>query len=311
MTSYTLFSAGAGSFKTAKRVQASGGDHRLVFADTLYEDADAYRFLIEAAANVFGRSARWVPPAEDFPDYRVDLSVPLDEYAGNPAWRRYLDDLRLCALADIPELIWLVEGRDPWEIYRDERFLGNARVDPCSKFLKREVLDAWRLSSCDPERDVFFVGIGEHEAYRFDDGEGHGVRPRMAALGWTYEAPLSAPTPANMENPLNAVQREGLAPPRLYAAGYAHNNCGGFCCKAGLKHWANRARVQPDRYDYDAAMIAKFTAWLGPNAYILRDRRGGVTRPLDMVEFARQERTSPDPALELLDDGGCGCAVDA
>lgn len=58
MTRYTLYSGGQGSFRAAKvdRAQHPDADCRLVFTDTLYEDADTYRFLIESAVNVFGAS---------------------------------------------------------------------------------------------------------------------------------------------------------------------------------------------------------------------------------------------------------------
>lgn len=46
---YVMFSAGGGSFRAALlwRRQYPSDNLRLVFTDTLYEDADAYRFLIE------------------------------------------------------------------------------------------------------------------------------------------------------------------------------------------------------------------------------------------------------------------------
>lgn len=119
MTRYTMFSAGQGSYRTAKidRALHPEVDSGLVFTDVLYEDADAYRFLIEGALDVYGRTATWVPAAEDFPDYRVDESVPIEQYAGNPEWRAFLAQLRDRAAEAVPELVWLVEGRDPWEVF--------------------------------------------------------------------------------------------------------------------------------------------------------------------------------------------------
>jgi 3'-phosphoadenosine 5'-phosphosulfate sulfotransferase (PAPS reductase)/FAD synthetase len=34
------------------------------------------------------------------------------------------------------ELITLSDGRTPFEVFKDEKFMGNSRVDPCSKILK-------------------------------------------------------------------------------------------------------------------------------------------------------------------------------
>lgn len=140
MKHISTFSLGGGSWLTARIVEREivrpGDEHLLVFTDTLYEDADAYRFGIEAALNVFDRRANWIPQAEDFPDYRVAENVPVAEYAGNSEWRSFLAQLRDRAAEAVPELIWLVEGRDPWEIWRDERFLGNSSKDPCAKIAR-------------------------------------------------------------------------------------------------------------------------------------------------------------------------------
>ena len=56
MTRYTMFSGGEGSYRAAKidRALHPESPYGLVFTDTLYEDADTYRFLIEAAAGRFG-----------------------------------------------------------------------------------------------------------------------------------------------------------------------------------------------------------------------------------------------------------------
>ena len=45
---------------------------------------------------------------------------------------------------------WVVlqDGRTPWEVMRDVRFVGNSRVDPCSKILKRELFDKWLRENC-------------------------------------------------------------------------------------------------------------------------------------------------------------------
>lgn len=93
---FTMFSAGQGSFRAAMidRRRHADTEFGLVFTDTLYEDADAYRFLIEGAAQVIGRNLNWAVTAEDFPDYRAPEGTPMEEYRGNPEWRTFLADLR-------------------------------------------------------------------------------------------------------------------------------------------------------------------------------------------------------------------------
>ncbi len=318
MTAIATLSGGEGSWRAAKlwRLHTPGEEMRLLFTDTLYEDADTYRFLIESAADLTDRRLNWkVPSADEFPDYRVPASVPIEDYAGNPDWRAFLARLREEALLAIPELTWLVEGRDPWEIFRDERYLGNSRIDPCSKLAKRRMLDRWRDEHCDPERDVILYGIAEHEKHRFENVDKHGratgIKPRLAALGWKCSAPLIEYPP----HPIKDVRSDvyGIRQQRLYGFGYAHGNCGGFCIKAGMVHYRNRHRVQRDRFDYDAMMEAKISAYLGnKKATILRDRGGaGPTRPLSLLEFGKRLEAQPEMELEPSDgDSGCGCMID-
>ncbi len=318
---YTMFSAGQGSYRAAMidRLRNPSAEFGLVFTDTLYEDADAYRFLIEAAAQVLGRNLNWTVKVEEFPDYRVSADVPIEEYHGNSEWRAFLADLRDRACEALPELVWLVEGRDPWEIFRDGRFLGNSLVDPCSRVGKREIADAWRMGNCYRtgemfgHADHFAVGIGEHEAHRFDDNKGGGLGPRMFADGWLYHAPLMTEVGPGEESlffaPLGHI---GPAEPRLYGMGYTHNNCGGFCIKAGQAHWANRFRVSPERFAYDAMMERKMGAFLGKPVSMLTDRRGGTgKRPLTLDAFAKRLRADPARQYEYQPgESGCGCMTE-
>lgn len=315
---YTMFSAGQGSFRAAliDRRRNPDAEFGLVFTDTLYEDADAYRFLIEGAAQVCDRRINWAVKAEDFPDYRVPDDTPIEEYRGNPEWRAFLADLRRRACDAIPELVWLVEGRDPWEIFRDRRFLGNSLVDPCSEVAKRDKLDAWRSGNCRRigelfgPADWFAVGIGDNEAHRFDDGKGKGIGPRTRSDGWQYHAPLlTEPQPREESLFFAPLSKIGPAEPRLYAMGYMHNNCGGFCVKAGMAHYANRLRVQPKRFAYDAMMERKMIAFLGGDYSMLTDRRGdGIKKPMTLDQFAARLIADPKTKYDYLPgEGGCGC----
>lgn len=131
-------------------------------------------------------------------------------------------------------------------IFRDVRFLGNSRVDPCSRVLKRQLSYKWLIENCDPAETAIYVGIDWSERHRID---------RLAARrfedgGWRYEAPMCDAPYLTKPMMLDWLKREGIQPPRLYAMGFAHNNCGGFCIKAGLGHFARLLSVMPDRYRY-------------------------------------------------------------
>lgn len=83
-------------------------------------------------------------------------------------------------------LVRIAEGRTPWEVFFDVRFLGNSRVDPCSRTLKREQSEAWLEANCLPYCTRIYVGIDWSEKHRID---------RLAELRkpWVYEAPMCDP----------------------------------------------------------------------------------------------------------------------
>lgn len=309
-----LYSLGAGSWN-ATRIdmrENPGAEHRLLYTDTLYEDADAYRFGLQGALHLFGRPYDWVPAAEDFPDFRVSPDTPIEDYAGNPAWRAFLAQLRDRAAEAIPELEWVVEGRDIWEVFRDERFLGNDRIDPCSKVTKRKPRERWMKANCDPADTVVTVGIGPDEAHRYDNGKGQGFKPRMAKEGgWVVHAPLLG----RIEGALNAnlyVANAGLTPARLYAQGYPHNNCGGMCCKQGKAAILHRLRVDPVRAEYDALMERKLIAYLDKPIAMYSRTVGDVSVPFTRDELHAEQAANPQTDLLMFmepGDTGCGCAL--
>ena len=64
------------------------------------------------------------------------------------------------AAADIGVPVTVIgDGRTIWQVFKDERYLGNTRVDPCSKLLKRQQLDRWREENCNPENTTVYIGI--------------------------------------------------------------------------------------------------------------------------------------------------------
>lgn len=106
-------SGGAGTFGAAERVKAQYGvsDVVLLWADTLVEDWDTYRFIEQVVQHI-----------------------------GAP-------------------VVYLCDGRTPWRVYRERRFIGNSKVDPCSKELKRELMDEWRDANCDPADTIIYTGV--------------------------------------------------------------------------------------------------------------------------------------------------------
>lgn len=198
-------------------------------------------------------------------------------------------------------LVRIADGRTPWQVFKDERFLGNSRLDPCSKILKRNLSRKWIKEHCDPEEATLYVGITIDEEHRFKK-----IQPRWEP--YRIDAPMcEEPYLLLAHEDRAAMMRDaGLEPPRLYAMGFPHNNCGGFCIKAGQAHFANLLEKMPRRYAHHEREESKFREWIGKDVTILRDRRGGTVTPLTLKEFRERHESQPTQT-DLFDWGGCGC----
>lgn len=303
MRHVVMFSAGGGSWAAARRLVDAGIQPTLLFTDTLMEDQDAYRFLIEGAADVLGITV---------PRQRVPQPFQFPDWEDREAYKLFVDGLRREFEDVLPGLVWIARGGDIWDVFADQRFLGNSSADPCSKILKRQMAASWLKANCDPAETIVYVGIDKFEEHRFDDGQGGGVRTRRASSGWTYKAPLVEPPYVAPWDVRRLMQERGIQPPRLYARGYAHNNCGGVCVKAGHAQWAHLLRDMPERFMFAASREAEIRTQLG-DVTILTDRSGdGIKKPLTLTEFARRLQEKPQLSLEFDDwNEGCGCFLEA
>lgn len=190
-------------------------------------------------------------------------------------------------------------GRAIWEEFRRQRFLGNTRVDTCSKYLKRVPMRKWLEAERDPALTVLHLG--------FDVDEGHRVdRARPYWEGWQVEAPLTWEAPMFKEDALAVLAAAGIAPPLLTRQGFAHANCGGGCVKAGQAQFVHLLKVRPQVYAQWEHEEAAFQEFIGKPVTILRDRRGGTTKPMSLRTF--RERLGVDPTdYDPTDAGSCNC----
>jgi hypothetical protein len=252
-----MFSGGLGSAAACKLAAGKYGPGNgvLLFADTLKEDADLYRFLPEAAA--------WV---------------------GSPVVR-------------------VADGRTPFQVFRDVRFLGNTRRAKCSLLLKVKPCRDWLESNRDPADTVLVVGIGWDEAHRVPDIEANWSP-------WRVEFPLCEPPYLGATEVEAWLRRDGVTPPAGYAEGWNHNNClEQGCVKGGQAYWRHLLRTRPEVYARTETDEETLRQHLGKDVAILRDRRGGKTLPLPLAEFRR--RVEAGGQCDLWEWGGCGCFTDA
>ena len=218
-----------------------------------------------------------------------------DTKVEDPDLYRFLDDVE--RRLNIP-ITRLCEGRTPWEVFFDEGMIGNTRVDPCSKILKRQILRAWLEENATPDEAVVVIGYDANEEHRFGP-----LQERYKP--WRVRAPLIEHG-LFKEQTFGILAADGLVAPKLYAVGFQHNNCGGRCIKGGQAQWALLLDHYPDRYDEDERNEEEFRRRTGKDVSILRDRRGGKTKPLTLRQF-RQWRESEPSLIDWLEWGGCSC----
>lgn len=253
MTYQISFSGGLGSGISALIAHEQGLDFNLIFADTLIEDEDLYRFN--------------------------------DDIAG------------ACG----KEIIHLIDGRTPWDVYIDKRWVGNTRTAHCSTELKTKPVMAWLAKYAAPD-DPLVLGMDMSEIDRIE----------RAASNWAPRPVVSLLNEFQVWRPEYELilNRYGIRKPRLYSQGYEHNNCGGFCCKAGLLQFERMYRTNPERYAYHEAEMERALAEIGPTARpFLRQSESGTTIYLTLRDF-REQLEAGTMELPMFSDSGCGCFTD-
>lgn len=197
------------------------------------------------------------------------------------------------------EYVRVADGRNIWEVFKDKRFLGNSRQANCSHVLKQIPCRKWLEDNCpDPDKTICYVGIDWTESHRLPKIE-------SAYLPYVAKAPLCDPPYLDKRDMIKWAESEGLKPPRLYAQGFPHNNCGGGCVRAGHAQFKKLLLLNPDRYAVWERKEEDVREYLAKDVSILRDHQAGGV-PLSLKSF--RERQEEQPGLFDEDDwGGCGC----
>lgn len=199
------------------------------------------------------------------------------------------------------ELIVLRTGKTPWDVYEEKRYIGNTRTAHCSTVLKTDPVMRF-LNKYASVGDPLVLGMNLGELDRIDRAsEKWNPRPVKSLIvdhKWTQN------------DCRNYFQFMGIKLPRLYDMGFPHNNCGGFCCKAGLTQFATLLREMPERFEQHSRQMRKTMKAIGPTAKpFLRKVIDGKTHYLTLDEF-REKVQSGELTVSSFDYGGCGCFTD-
>jgi len=287
-----MLSGGVGSWAAGKRVieQQAPKDVALLFTDTLIEDPDTYRFLLDSSANLLG-----IPL--DLPELENLRQVCLKDLPHKGAHKWLIEESQRV----LPGLVWLADGRTIWEVFKDTKSFPRQFIDPCSRVLKRELADRWVSDNCEIDSTVLYVGIDWSEIHRFE-------RLVEYKKPWNYQAPLCNAPYLAKQDLHDWATREGLKMQRLYKLGMSHANCGGGCVKMGKGGFVRLLRADPAKYAEWEANEEDLRQHLNVNLAILRDQKDSTSKPVTLREL--RERVESGSQVDLFDIGGCGCFLD-
>jgi hypothetical protein len=203
-----------------------------------------------------------------------------------------------------PRWQWVVlrDGRTPMQVGRDKKVVPNNRLAVCSKVLKSEILNRWIKHNCDPDNTIIHLGFDWTEPHRFE---------RSEPLWKPYQ--IDAVLMREPYREKSALMQEfrdlGVEPPRLYAVGFSHANCGGACVRGGQASWKLLYQWNPERFNEWEEEEERTRTMLGKDVAMMRETVKGEMRPLTLRRF--RERIEVQPQLFEKDDWGtCGCFMD-
>ncbi|NLN41884.1 MAG: hypothetical protein GX160_07885 [Clostridiales bacterium] len=217
---------------------------------------------------------------------------------------RFLDDAS--KKLDV-ELVKIADGRTPWEVAFDVKFLPNSRIAPCSHILKQKVARKYIEEHFKADECILYLGIDWTEQHRT-------AAPIKHWAPYKVEFPLCQPPYLTKKDMLSKLEKEeGIKVPELYKLGFAHNNCGGFCFRAGIGHFKHLLETKPDLYKFHEDKEQELREYLGRDDISILRRTKNRQKYNITLKKLREELESQHVQLsieDLLDIGGCGCFVD-
>lgn len=136
-------------------------------------------------------------------------------------------------------LITHYKGRTPLQVASERQIIPNSLIAPCTVELKIEPFRAYLEGH--PERLTILTGLDWREPHRIE-------RFRLRYEGYKCDFPLLW-KPYEAMSYSDVVRTWGIEPPRLYAMGFTHNNCGGRCVKQGVRDWRRLHAKFPERFE--------------------------------------------------------------
>jgi hypothetical protein len=195
--------------------------------------------------------------------------------------RRFLSDCERWFGRPITVLRDEKYGASAASVWRKRRFIVNRNGAPCSKALKRDVLNKYRQPG-----DLVVLGYtaDPRDVDRWE-------RFQDANADVTAWAPL-VDAGMTKRDCFDMVTAAGIELPRMYQLGYNNANCP-KCPKGGMGYW-NKIRVDfPENFEE----MAQIQDLLGPGSYFFRDRKTKQRISLRMLD-PNAGRFTEEPPFE-------------
>jgi hypothetical protein len=162
--------------------------------------------------------------------------------------------------------------------------------------------DTWIKKNFKPKECILYLGIDWTEEHR-RKGPTRSYAPYEVRFPMCEKPYLTKPEMLDILENEDLIQR-----PRLYKMGFAHNNCGGFCFRAGIGHFKNLLEKNRELYLFHEGKEQEMRVYLGKDVSILRRTRNGQKINLTLKDLREElERGKQLSFDELIDVGGCGC----
>lgn len=190
-----------------------------------------------------------------YPDAVILNAYLKNEHEDN---RRFLADCEVWFGRSVTVLRDEKYGADVIQVFRRKRYMNGPMGAPCSRELKRKVLDAWKRPD-----DVMVFGYTVEEQDRLDDFRER--NPGRVILAPLIDAGLGKADCKAM------VERARIALPLMYRLGYDNANCIG-CVKGGEAYWRAIGEDFPEVFEANCLLQDE----IGPGSYFFRDRSTGV-----------------------------------
>jgi len=99
----------------------------------------------------------------------------------------------------------------------------------------------------------------------------------------------------------------GIKKPYLYSLNFGHNNCGGFCVKAGLGQFKLLYEQLPERYSFHEQQEQEAIA-IGGKPFLAK-QINNKKRYISMKDYRIEYLEKGKAEQFKFDIGGCGCAI--